>query len=307
MGTTFKRRSAVRDGPAAWLVDRAIRAVIGLALAMPYETRIRFAGWVTRRLVAGPAGYLSRAEENLALVWPDMDARRRRHLARAVADNAGRTLIENYSTRDFLARMAEVTPKGPGVAALQAARDAGRPVILVTGHFGNYEAARAALVARGFPVGGLYRPMRNRFFNAHYVRTMEAFGGPVFPQGRRGTAGFVRHLRAGGLLVLLIDQHNSGGAALRFMGLPARTVLSAAELALRYGADLIPFYATRQPDGLSFEIELEAPIPPASPEAMTQALNDSLEARVRAHPEQWFWIHRRWKAGPGDLPPAPRP
>nr|WP_132694617.1 lysophospholipid acyltransferase family protein [Rhodovulum steppense] len=285
-----------RRGATDWLADRAIRAVIALALALPYERRVRFAGWVMRRLIARPAGYLARAEENLALIWPDMPPAERQRIARAVADNAGRTLIENYSTRDFLARMASAEPRGPGLAALEAAHAAGRPVILVTGHFGNYEAARAALVARGHAVGGLYRPMRNRFFNAHYVRTMEAFGGPVFAQGRRGTGGFVRHLKSGGVLVLLIDQHHRRGASLDFMGQPALTSLSAAELALRYGAELIPFYATRRPDGLSFDIALEAPVPAGTPEAMTQALNDSLAARVRAHPEQWFWIHRRWKA-----------
>ncbi|SIO25059.1 KDO2-lipid IV(A) lauroyltransferase [Rhodovulum sp. ES.010] len=291
------KRQSRGSGPADWLTDRAVRGLIALALALPYETRVRFAGWVTRRLVARPAGYLARAEANLAQVWPAMDRKTCRRIARAVADNAGRTLIENYSTGDFLPRMAGIEPRGPGLAALEEARTAGRSAILVTGHFGNYEAARACLVARGFEIGGLYRPMANRFFNAHYVRTMEAFGGPVFPQGRRGTAGFVRHLKSGGLLVLLIDQHNRHGPALDFMGLPARTALSAAELALRYDAALIPFYATRQPDGLSFKVDIEAPVPRDTPEAMTQALNDSLAARVRTHPEQWFWVHRRWKTG----------
>ncbi|RAP40352.1 lauroyl acyltransferase [Rhodovulum viride] len=291
MGKRDRRARRLGD----WLTDRVARLLIGTALALPYERRVPFGGWVTRRLIAPVAGYRARAEANLTLVYPGMPADERRRIADAVADNAGRTLIENYSTRAFLARMAEAEPQGPGLAALEAARAAGRPAILVTGHFGNYEAARAALVARGYEIGGLYRPMANPFFNAHYVRTMEAFGGPVFPQGRRGTAGFVRHLRSGGMLVLLTDQHARRGAELHFMGQPALTALSAAELALRYGADLIPFYATRRPDGLSFDIEIEAPVPPSTPREMMQALNDSLEARVRRHPEQWFWIHRRWK------------
>ncbi|RBO52674.1 lauroyl acyltransferase [Rhodovulum sp. BSW8] len=291
MGKRDRRARRLGD----WLTDRVARLLIGTALALPYERRVPFGGWVTRRLIAPVAGYRTRAEANLALVHPGMPAGERRRIADAVADNAGRTLIENYSTRAFLARMAGVEPRGPGLAALEAARAAGRPAILVTGHFGNYEAARAALVARGFEIGGLYRPMANPFFNAHYVRTMEAFGGPVFPQGRRGTAGFVRHLRNGGMLVLLTDQHARRGTELRFMGQPALTALSAAELALRYGADLIPFYATRRADGLNFDVEIEAPVQPSTPREMMQALNDSLEARVRRHPDQWFWIHRRWK------------
>lgn len=272
-----------------------IRGLIGLALALPYRTRVPFVGGLMRRAIAPLAGYRQRALDNLAFIWPDMPMAERRRIADAVADNAGRTLIENYSTKEFLARQAQEELHGAGLSALEAARKAGRPVILVTGHFGNYEAARAALVARGYEIGGLYRPMRDARFNEHYVRTMEAFGGPVFPQGRAGTAGFVRHLKSGGLLVLLFDQHASGGEKLDFLGQPAMTATSAAQLALRYGADLVPFYATRRPDGLTFDIEIEAPVPASDPATMTQALNDGLAARVRAHPEQWFWIHRRWK------------
>ena len=137
--------------------------------------------------------------------------------------------------------------------------------------------------------------MKNPYFNAHYVKTMQAFGGPVFPQGRRGTAGFVRHLKDGGQLVLLFDQHVQFAPVLDFMGSPARTALSAAELALRYNGLLIPFYSIRQPDGISFQSVIEAPVPHSDAETMTQALNDSLAARVRKNPEQWFWVHRRWR------------
>lgn len=288
----------VRSGEqrrADFAVNLALRSLIRLALVLPYRWRVPFMGWLTRRLVAPLAGYRRRAREHLALIFPNLPEAERRRIADLSCDNSGRTLIENYSTRDLIARMSTVEVEGPGYRALEAARAAGRPAILVSGHFGNYEAARAALVARGFPVGGLYRPLANAFFNDHYVRTMEAFGGPVFPQGQRGTAGFVRHLKSGGQLVLLFDQYVWGADRFDFLGRPARTATSAADLALRYGADLIPFYATRQPDGRSFRIELEAPVPHSDAGRMTQSLNDSLARRILARPEQWFWIHRRWK------------
>jgi KDO2-lipid IV(A) lauroyltransferase len=96
-------------------------------------------------------------------------------------------------------------------------------------------------------------------------------------------------------MVLLFDLNVVDGEMIDFLGRPAATATSAAELARRYGAEVIPFYAVRQPDGLSFQIELEAPIPHGDPLTMTRALNESLAARVRANPGQWFWIHRRWK------------
>jgi Kdo2-lipid IVA lauroyltransferase/acyltransferase len=279
--------------PLLYVQNLLARGLIGFALALPYRWRVPLMGWLMRLVVGPVAGYRQRADENLALIWPKMALKQRNSIAAKALDNAGRTLMENYSTAEFTARQSQIIPTGAGLAALEKAASENRPVILVSGHFGNYEAARACLVARGYTIGGLYRPMSNPYFNAHYIRTMEAFGGPVFPQGRAGTAGFVRHLKAGGLLVLLFDQRASG-SRIDFLGHPAHTALSAAELALRYNADLIPFYATRQPDGMNFSVELEAPIAKASALEMTEALSRSLEARVQAHPEQWFWVHRRW-------------
>lgn len=273
-----------------------IVGVIRLALALPFEFRVRFMGWLVEHAIGPVAGYRKRAYENLKLIWPDMPTSERARITAQCLNNVGRTFIENYSSKDFPARMKQNVPIGPGLAALQEAAEHKRPVILVTGHFGNYEATRAALTSRGYNIGGLYRNMKNPYFNAHYVKTMEAFGGPVFPQGRRGTAGFVRHLKDGGQLVLLFDQHVQSAPILDFIGEPARTALSAAELALRYDALLIPFYGIRQPDGVSFECLLEAPVPHTDAETMTQVLNDSLSARVAANPEQWFWVHRRWRS-----------
>lgn len=290
-----KRRWLPRD-LKNFLANIVIMGLLRLALSLPYRTRIRFMGWLIERIIAPLAGYRRRAASQIAMIWPEMSEAECDRIASGCLNNAGRAMIENFSSAEFLERMRQVTPTGPGVAALKQASDEGRPVVLVTGHFGNYEATRAALVAQGFDIGGLYRNMKNPYFNAHYVKTMEAFGGPVFPQGRKGTAGFVRHLKAGGQLVLLFDQHVDGAPVLDFLGRPARTAVSAAELALRYDGLLIPFYSIRQPDGYSFECVVEEPISHSNPETMTQAINDSLAERIRAHPDQWYWVHKRWRS-----------
>lgn len=295
-------------------VDAALRALIWSARRLPYAARVRAFGAFAARVVVPATRFGKRIDDNLAYVFPDLTAAERRRIGRASADNAGRLMIENYSGRDLAARMARVTPTGPGLPALAAAREAGRPVLLMTGHFGNYEAARACLIARGHAVGGLYRPLANPYFNAHYVETMETIGGPVFPQGREGTMGLMRFLKGGGIAMMLNDLYTGTGEEMDFVGRPAMTATSAAEIALRLGAALIPVYGIRQADGLSFAVELEAEIPPGDARTMTQAYNDSVAARIRAHPEQWFWLHRRWKrkwrGGAGadpDLPPAVQP
>ena len=292
---TLKSNMPARTRARHWLVNAVLVGIIQAALALPYPARVRLVGALVQRVIGPIAGYRRAALKNLAKILPDISEAQRTKITGACLNNAGRTFIENYSDRDFPARLAQNPLTGPGWPALEQAAAKGQPVILVTGHFGNYEAARAAMVGRGLPIGGLYRDMSNPYFNAHYVKTMQAFGGPVFPQGRKGTAGFVRHLKSGGQLVLLFDQHVFGAPILDFMGHPARTAVSAAELALRYDALLIPFYGVRQSDGVSFETVFAAPIAHSDPETMTQALNDNLAARIHSDPGQRFWVHRRWR------------
>ncbi|MFV0513994.1 MAG: lysophospholipid acyltransferase family protein [Jhaorihella sp.] len=276
---------------AANLVLRAVIGAIGL---LPYRRRIPTMGRLASRL-APLAGFDRRVRHNLSLARPDLSEAEVRRLCRAVPDNAGRYLIEMFSGEEFVARAATSPIEGPGLAALEQARASGRPVILVTGHFGNYDAARAALVGRGFDLGALYRRMANPYFNTFYVRAMQDIGGILFEQGRRGMAEMVRHLRGGGIIAIVADLHAHGGRELTFFGQPAVTSIVTAELAVKYDAVLIPLYAVRQPGGLDFRIELHAPIAHRDPETMMQQVNDDLEAMVRAHMGQWFWIHRRWK------------
>ncbi len=278
-----------------WLQNRALRVLIWGLLRLPYRWRVPLCGWMLAHVIAPVAGYRRRVRDNLALVLPNLPREEVARIARAVPDNVGRTVIEIYSGPEFIAHAVSHPLTGAGVAALEEAHKTNRPVILVTGHFGNYDASRAALIARGYRVGALYMPMANRYFNEHYVRAISGIGKPLFPRGRAGLADMVRHLRSGGMLGMLVDQHMGHGEELTFFDRPALTALSAAELALKYDALLVPTYAVRDKDGLSFDIIVEAPIPKGSPEAMTQALNDSLEALVRQHVDQWFWIHRRWK------------
>ncbi|NKB26150.1 MAG: hypothetical protein GKR99_00690 [Rhodobacteraceae bacterium] len=157
------------------------------------------------------------------------------------------------------------------------------------------------MVANGFELAALYREPSNKHLHRHYVTALAAVGGHLFPRNQRGLAGLVRHLKGGKPIMVLFDLHVSKGAMLTFFDRPTMTSLSPAELALRHDALLVPFYGTRQDDGLAFMAEIDAPIPHSTPEEMMQALNDGLEARIRARPEQWFYLHKRWKRIPLDV------
>lgn len=284
-----------RRGRAEYLQNLAIRAFIGFAMMLPYKPRVRLIGWVMSAIVAPIAGWRKRIRNNLALVMPDMPEAEIRYLERAVPNNFGRSLIESYSKDAFIKRAASVAFSGPGVKALETANDENRPVLLITGHFGNHQAPRAALIAKGYSVGGLYMPMSNGFFNDRYVEELSYIGKPLFERSTRGLAALVKFLRGGGMVGMVADHHMDHGELIDFLGKPARTAISAAEMALKYDALVIPIYGRRQADGFGFDIIVDTPIEHGDPVDMTRAMNESLEKLVLETPEQWFWIHRRWK------------
>ena len=267
--------------------------------ALPYEQRIPAAGSLFARVIGPATGWTARARENLSLAFPETAETDLRRIARGVCDNAGRSIAEMYAGETFLDRIACTPLTGEGVEVLLAARDAGRPIVGVTAHFGNYNAARAAMVAHGLDLGALYKQMRNPRFNAHYEEAMGALGGQLFPRDRRGMGVMLRHLRKGGMVAILFDLHVGDGTFIPFFGRPARTTLAPAELANRYDALLLPIYGIRKPDGMSFTIRVGPEVPAGDPPDRMRWLTEDLERIVRQQPEQWFWIHRRWKAPSG--------
>lgn len=278
-----------------FVVNIALRTLIGGAMLLPYRARLWLVGMLTRRTVSPIAGYTRRAEANLAFIFPQMPEDERRRIARAAVDNAARTLVEIFSGRQFIEHIRDAPVTGPGLAAIEEARTKGQPIILLSGHLGNYDVPRAWFAARDENVGGLYKPLANEAFNEAYVSAISKVNAPVFERGRRGLGKMVAYLKQGGMLGVLFDQRMVQGEPLNFLGHPALTALSAAELALKYNALLVPVYGIRQPDGVSFAFITETPIPHTDPHTMMQAATDNLAEKVRTHPEQYFWIHRRWK------------
>ncbi|MEM9425773.1 MAG: lysophospholipid acyltransferase family protein, partial [Pseudomonadota bacterium] len=275
--------------------NAAIRVILGGALMMPYQTRVQVVGKVMSRIVSPLAGWRRRILNNLAYVCPEMSAAERGRIAVSVADNVGRTLIEIYSGEEFVARARKSEVVGPGLPALAAAQAEGRPIVMVTAHLGNYDAVRSKLSREGYPMAALYKPMKNKLFHAHYLKAISTIAEPVYPTNGRGIAALIKHLKAGGTLGIVADVGSRKAPLLRFFDKPAHTPVSSAEWAVKYDALMVPVFGLRQPDGLTFRLHVAEPIPAGDPAEMMQVYNDTVEEIVRAHPEQWFWIHRRWK------------
>ena len=296
--------TAPAEGLGERLANRLKLAFLGLVMLLPYRWRVPFAGWLAQVTMGRSPRNRRRIARALHHLFPDLPEPEVRRLCKRVPNNMGRAVIEIWSGAEFAAHAARMPITGPGLAALEAAHTTRRPVLLVTAHFGNYDVARALLLARGYPVGGYYQPLPGAAVNRRYVAAIGAIGQPLFAAGRRGLAEMLRFLRGGGMLGILADLDRDEGV-IEFLGKPARTALSIAEMALKYDALMVPIYGIRQPDGLSFEVFVDAPVPHGEPRVMMQAINDSLGRMVSAHKDQWLWWHKRWRADHPGFDEAP--
>jgi KDO2-lipid IV(A) lauroyltransferase len=227
-------------------------------------------------------------------VFPNMKRSERATLGQNMGRHMGRTLFEIYHDVEFQTQHHKFSGSGPGLDALKEAHAAGKGAIIVSGHFGQWEAVRAVIKMHGLESGAVYRPHKNRHYERRIRAGIEAGGKPILATGRVGTRALVRHLRAGGIISILLDEKYAEGVQIPFLGHNALTSLSAAQLALKYDLPMIPAYGIRIDDGNAFRVEFEAPIPHSDSITMTHAFNDSLSARIMTDPEQWYWMLRRW-------------
>lgn len=235
-----------------------------------------------------------RIDRELIRVFPEMRRSARMKLCRNIGRNMGQTLFEIYHCDQFQKLENRMTIAGPGLAALEEARAAGKGAIIVSGHFGQWEAIRAVLKARGMETGAVYRRQKNRHYERRLLAGIEAGGKPILPTGATGTKALVSHLRKGGFVAILLDEKSADGDRMPFLGHDALTSLAAARLALKYDVPMVPAYGTRTGRSSTFKVDFEEPIAHSDSRTMTAAFNDSLSARIRETPDQWYWLLRRW-------------
>lgn len=269
-----------------WAVPYALRP-------LPWRLRVKAGGKLIGGAVRLVPSLKKRIIENLTLIYPDMPQPEKEALTKQICTNIGERFIEIFYNKSFHKRTGEFHYAPDVFDEIIEAQKAGRPVIMVSGHFGQGESVRIELSRKGYSSAGVYRENNNPYFERHHRKAV-AIDAPLFPVGPAGTRKMIKHLRAGGMVSVLVDQRTSDGTPLDFMGKPALTSTVMATLACKTNALLVPAYAVLRPDRLSCDITIEPPIPHGDPVEMTQAINDSLSARVFKNPEQWYWLHKRW-------------
>lgn len=244
-------------------------------------------------------------EENLRAAFPERDEAWIHATARAAYEHLGResAAILRLSKLDRQAIVERTVPVGWD--ALQEALAEGKGVLLVTGHYGNWEIAAATVASRGTPISAIVRRQGNLLVDARLDALRRNLGVETVTQ-REAPSRVPRLLRKNRVIGIVGDQDaRRAGVFVPFFGRPASTHRGPALFALKLGAPVFACVARRMP-GRQVRYEVSGQRVPvartgdleADVRALTAELAARLEGEVRKAPEQYFWFHRRWKSSP---------
>lgn len=238
-------------------------------------------------------------EANLALCFPEVDADTRTRIARENLRQTGIGLFE--FARAWWGRVDEGDPAytATGLHHLEAAQQRGRGVLLVSAHFVHLELC-ARLLTRHGAVAGMYRPHGEAAMEWAVKAGRLRYACAMFARDELRPA--LKHLKAGGVLWFAPDQESRRGESVfvPFFGRPAWSLTSTHQLARLSGAAVLPFFHARRLDG-SYHLEVLPELegfPSADPVADTARVMVALESMIRRAPEQYLWLHQRFKTQP---------
>lgn len=296
-----------RTGPSAWLLYTGVRVILAIMQVFPLEWNLR-----TARV--------------LARIWVRITPRHRNraiaHLSQSYDGELAPAEIERLADRC----LASVTMFAVEVICLPRLVNqftwsryirlvdfeqllqlmlSGRGAIMVTGHYGSFELIGHLIACLGFRMIAVMRPLDNEYLNRFLVETRRTHGLTLLD--KKGATTDAEGLLGAGALLGFIGDQDAGrkGVFVDFFGQPASTYKSIALLAMSTRVPIVVGYARRQGDAPRYDLGVQRIIRPEEWEAVedplcwiTQAYTTAIEDIVRAEPEQYLWIHRRWKSQP---------
>jgi len=281
----------------------AFRTILGGLRKLPYP--------LARQLLMGTGKFTgnilrirrSVVRQQLGWIYPRENPAALESLTESVYNHLALTVAEVFCGNSTdLINAVKVTP---GWHHVDQALSLGRGAIVATGHIGNFELGGACL-ARRYRLLDVVKMQRNAPFDQHIQGMRQKLGIETVPMQRSGPR-VLKHLRSGGLVSLLLDQDaGNQGLETPFLGRAASTWPGVARFSIRTGCPVIPMALIRLADG-GHELKISAPLVPDGvadrPEEVRcflEKISAAVEVFIWENPEQWFWVHRRWKSQKGE-------
>jgi Kdo2-lipid IVA lauroyltransferase/acyltransferase len=283
---------------ASQLSEAAVVLAVMMTFAcLPIDWASALGGYIGR-LIGPRLGVSRRALGNLRRAMPENSDGENRRILCGMWDNLGRSVAE-YPHLGRICGEECHRVEIVNVAAVQELLSAGRPVIVFGGHFANWEIGPTTIHRlMGPSLLSVYRAANNRWVDGLLRRRLRARC--AVAKGAAGGRDLLRHLRCGGHVAMLVDQKQNDGIAVPFFGRDAMTAPAIARIGLRFGCPLLPI-AVERLSGAQFRVTVMPALNLAATgnvaldvlAAMTR-VNVLIEDWIRARPEQWLWVHRRW-------------
>jgi KDO2-lipid IV(A) lauroyltransferase len=283
----------------------------------------RLLGWIPRWMARLFAAGLARAvylalgrlrrvgERNLSLALPGLPPDERSRILRSVYLNLGRQLVEFCRMPHYTRENTENSIRYDGLQHYLAAEAMGRGVLVLTGHLGAWELSSFYHSLMGHPMGMVIRRLDNRKLD-EFVNGIRCMHGNRVLHKDDFARGLLKAMHEGDAVGILMDTNMTPpqGEFVKFFGISACTASGLARVALKTGAAVLPGFMLWEPGERKYVLHFgpqlhfsETGNSELDILAATQQCNDVLESWIRRYPDQWLWIHRRWKTRPpGESP-----
>ena len=307
-GKQRPRRLSSRRMPPAYLLPRYWLTWAGLGVMravekLPYSAQMQLGnaiGLLLRRL---PLSYVRIARRNIALCLPQLNESERAALLDRHCRSLGMALCETADTWWSSDRRLKGLADVQGLHHLEAALAKGRGAILVGGHFTTIEIS-TRILGTVVPLNVIYRPMKNALLSHIMFESFCRHGKPIPKDDIRS---MVRALKRNEAVWFAPDQsyRNKGAAMVKFFGIPAASNPATSRLARISGAAVMTYFGERLPGNAGYRVVIGPALenfPGTDPVDDVERYNRLLEAQVRQVPEQYLWVHRRFKGLTSDYP-----
>jgi KDO2-lipid IV(A) lauroyltransferase len=241
------------------------------------------------------------AYKNLKRIFPSKSDEEIQKIAGGVWESLGRAtgefpFIEKFD-REQLEKYLYVGKESK--QNLDDIRKSKKGHIIFSAHLANWEMGLKYFKEAGLNIKAVYRPLNNIYLDK-VINDMR--GLDMLPKNKKGARQLLKDLKDGATIVMLIDQKMNDGIEVPFFGIPAMTPSAIANLALKLDIQITPARVIRKSGSVSYELEVEKPMSYEKTNNIRQdivsimtKINKILERWIREHPEQWFWVHNRWK------------
>jgi len=299
MSTSFTR---VRKRLSRIFLVLFTKTIGQFARLLPYAMAVAAGGMLGRLSYFLLSRERRRSLAHLSLAFPDRESSWIKRTARKTFVHLGKALMETVA---ITPRRIRSVVSVPAFGNIKAALDQRKGIVYFTGHIGNWELMAGA-VAQHFPVSVVAAPIEPEPVNDMIVRLRSGMGVKTILRDRPGAAReLIRIFRENRILGILIDQDTDvEGAFVDFMGRPAWTPTAAAQMAIKFGAPVLFGYIQRTEDN-RHTVTIEGPLDLVRTgndeediRTNTAMFTKKIEEVIRRTPEQWVWMHRRWRRQP---------